>query len=138
MYSSCVVVEMLIVVGVVRVIVTVNEPLLVLLRVSLLEQFTVVVPTWKFVPEAGLQVTGRGPSTASLAVAVNVTVLPNGSVVESVMFAGRLSTGPAVSWTVTVNDAVAVLAPSLAVQLTVVVPMPNVLPGAGTQLAVTV
>src|SRR5262245_9238821 len=98
MYSSCDVVEMLIVAAAVRVIVTVNEPLLPLPRVSVLEQLTVVVPTLKVEPEAGLQVTGRDPSTASVAVALNVTGLPNGSVVVSVMFAGRLSTGAVVSW----------------------------------------
>jgi hypothetical protein len=37
----------------------------VLPRLSVDEQFTLVVPTGKVLPEAGEQVTGRGPSTRS-------------------------------------------------------------------------
>ena len=53
------------------------------------------------------------------------------------MFAGRVSTGPVVSCTVTVKLPPAeLLASSLAVQVTVAVPKPKVLPEAGLQLTV--
>src|SRR5574341_1108094 len=50
--------------------VTVKLPFAVLPDRSEAEQLTVVVPIWNIKPEAGLHVTGRGPSTASLAEAV--------------------------------------------------------------------
>jgi hypothetical protein len=120
--------------GVVRVIVTVNELLLVLPRLSLAVHVTIVDPTLNFVPEAGSQVAGSVPSTASTAETVNVSTFPNGSVVESVMFAGTVMTGPVVSCTVTWKEALLEFpAASLAVQLTVVVPSGNVDPDAGVQ-----
>src|SRR5262249_15445119 len=88
-------------------------------------------------PEGGVHVTGRVPSTASLAVAVNVSLLPNGSVVVSVMLDGRVSTGPCVSTTITLNEAVEGLGPSLALQLTSVVPSGKTEALGGLQLTVT-
>ncbi len=64
-------------VGVTAVTVTVKLPLAVLLWVSLAEQLTVVVAIGKVEPEAGTHVTGRDPSTASLAVAVKLTTAPD-------------------------------------------------------------
>ena len=51
------------------------------------------------------------------------------------MFPGSVSTGPCVSWTVTVNDAVAVspVTVSVTLQLTDVEPSPNTLPEASEQ-----
>jgi hypothetical protein len=134
MLSSWAVVETLITAGVFRVIVTVNVFVLVFPRLSEAVQVTVVTPTGNFVPEAGSQSAGSEPSTASVAETVNVSVLPNGSVVVSAMLAGTVTTGPVVSTTVTWNAAVEVFpAASLAVQLTVVVPSGNVEPDAGVQ-----
>ncbi len=49
---------------------TVKLPLAVLLWASVAEQFTVVVAIGKVEPDAGEQVMGTGPSTASLAEAL--------------------------------------------------------------------
>ena len=63
--------------AVVSVMVTVNVIVVAALpSLSLTSQLTVVVPTGKRMPDAGTQVGVRGPSTMSLAVAVNVTTLP--------------------------------------------------------------
>ena len=48
--------------------VTTNEQVPVLLQVSVAEQFTVVLPTGKILPLAGVQVTAAGPLQASVAV----------------------------------------------------------------------
>jgi hypothetical protein len=50
--------------------VTVNEPVPVLLLVSVAEQVTVVTPFWKVVPFAGVQVTLPTPAQLSLAAGV--------------------------------------------------------------------
>jgi hypothetical protein len=60
--------------------------------------------------------------------------LPADESASTVMFDGRLSVGLVVSWTVTLNEAVAVLpAPSVAVHETGVVPRPKVVPDPGLQ-----
>src|SRR5207249_8997336 len=83
----------------------------------------------------GVQVTGRGPSTRSVAVAVKLKVAPVAAVASTVAFAGTVTTGPVVSATVTVNDAAPLLLfASVAVQLTVVGPSGNVDPLAGVQV----
>ena len=51
---------------------TVNEPVAMLPCASVAEQLTVVVPSWKTAPEAGLQFTGTEPSTRSVAVGAGV------------------------------------------------------------------
>ena len=85
--------------------VTVNEPLAVLLCASVALHCTVVVPIAKVEPERGLQVTGTGPSTSSLADAEYVTVAPAAEVASAVMFAGSVRTGGVLSAeTVTLND----------------------------------
>jgi hypothetical protein len=49
---------------------TLNDLFAVLPWASVAEQFTVVVPTPTELPDAGVQATGREPSTRSVAVAV--------------------------------------------------------------------
>jgi hypothetical protein len=120
------------------VTVTVNKPDAELPCRSLAEHATVVVPIGNVLPEAGVQVTGTAPSIASIAVAVNVTTAPAVLVAAAVMFAGSVSTGPAVSCTVTVKRPVDELScVSLAEHVTVVVPSGNVLPEAGVHVAGT-
>lgn len=77
------------------VTVTVNEQVPVLLDVSLAEQLTVVVPSEKLDPEAGVQVTVREPSQTSLAVAEKVTVAePDpGELSVTLIGEGQLTTG---------------------------------------------
>jgi hypothetical protein len=122
---------------VVSLTVTVNEPEAVLPRVSDVEQLTVVVPSGNVEPEAGVQLTDRVPSTRSVAVAVNVTILPDALVASAMMFDGSVRVGAVVSLTVIVNDAVPVFpAASVAEQLTVVVVIGKVEPDAGLHVAV--
>lgn len=121
--------------AVVSCTVTVKLPLVVLPRVSDAEQLTVVVVIGKVLPDAGTQVTGRAPSTISLAVGEKVATAPLGEVASRVMFAGKFSAGPVVSCTVTVKLPFAVLPfASDAEQLTVVVAIGKVLPEAGLQV----
>ena len=106
-------------------------------RVSLAEHVTVFVPKGKVAPDGGTQETDRPPSTASLAVgAVNVTTAPEALVASVVMFVGVAEiTGPVVSWTVRVNEPVAVFpAASVDEQFTVVVPIANVDPDGGAHV----
>src|SRR5919206_123568 len=71
--------------------------------VSVAEQVTVVVPTGNLLPEDGLHVGVREPSTTSVADASPyVTVVPLGSLVEADAFAGGVTVGGVVSCTVTV------------------------------------
>jgi hypothetical protein len=108
----------------------------VLPEASVAVQVTGVVPTEKL-PAAGTQTT-LAPGQLSLTVALKLTVaeqVPASALV--LMSAGQPTTGASVSLTVTVKLHVPVLpALSVAEQLTVVVPTPNV-PGAGEQLTVT-
>ncbi len=75
--------------------VTVNEQLPELPDVSLAEQVTVVTPTVKLLPEAGVQVTVRAPSQTSLAVAENVAVAEPepGELSVRLIGAGQLTVG---------------------------------------------
>src|SRR3954469_10281484 len=115
-----------------------NVPCAGLPAASVAEHVTVVVPTGNVLPEAGSQVTGTEPSTASLAVAVKLTAAPVADVASAVMSAGSVRSGAVVSATVTTNDFVPGLpAASVAVQSTVVSPIGNVLPLAGVHVAVT-
>ena len=123
--------------AVVSCTVTVKLPFAVLPRVSDAEQLTVVLVIGNVLPDAGVQVTGRGPSTMSVAVAENVATAPDELVASSVMFDGRVSAGGVVSCTVTVKLPFAVLPRvSDAEQLTVVVATGNVLPEAGVHVTV--
>jgi hypothetical protein len=97
---------------------------------------TVVAPSGKVEPGAGLQDAGRGPLTGSLAVGgVKSTVAPVAPVASTVRFAGTPLKAAVGVTTVTVNDA-AVEFPleSPAKQLTVVAPSGNVEPDAGEQV----
>jgi hypothetical protein len=89
--------------GVVTTTVTVKVPLAVLLCASVAEQWTVVVPRGKRLPEGGVQVMGRMPSTRSEAEAANDTKLPEGLVASTVILEGRVREGGVVSTTVTVK-----------------------------------
>src|SRR5258708_6136732 len=123
--------------GVVSTTVMLKEPLATFPERSDAEQFTVVVPSGKTDPEGGVQTTGTGPSTASIAVAVKVTVAPLGPVASTTLSDGRVSTGGVVSpSTVMVNEPTVMPPPALvAVQLTVVGPM-NVEPEGGLHTTV--
>src|SRR6476659_684270 len=92
-------------------------------------QLTVVVPSAKVEPEAGLQTTGAFSS----AVATYVTTAPALLVASAVMSAGSVSVGGPVT-TVTVNVPTATFAKlSVAVHSTVVVPAAKVEPEAGEE-----
>jgi len=76
---------------------TVKLPVAVLPAASVAEQLTVVVVIPNVEPEAGVHVTGTGPSTLSVAVALYVTAAPNGPVASAVIGEGSVSTGAVVS-----------------------------------------
>jgi hypothetical protein len=83
--------------GVVSTTVTLKEAEPVLPALSVAEQDTLVEPKAKVEPEAGVQVTGTEPSMRSEAEAENVTTAPLGSVSSTVMSAGTVTTGGALS-----------------------------------------
>jgi hypothetical protein len=117
--------------------VTTNEPVPVFAgtRASEELQFTVVAPTAKVEPEAGVQATGRAPSTLSVADVAYVTTAPVALVAVAATDAGRVRAGGVVSLTVTVNvDVLVRPRVSDAVQVTVVVAIANVDPLAGAQV----
>src|SRR5437868_11853848 len=92
-------------------------------------QLTVVVPSERVEPEAGLQTTGAFSS----AVAMYVTTAPALLVASAVMSAGSVRVGGPVT-IVTVNVPTATFAKlSVAVHATVVVPLGNVEPECGEQ-----
>src|SRR5262249_54839042 len=96
---------------------------------SVAVHMTVVVPSAKVLPEAGVQVGVSVLPCQSLALGLKVTAAPIEDVASAVMFEGTVTVGGPV--TVTTNDAVARLfARSLAVQVTVVLPAGNRLPEA--------
>ena len=105
-------------------------------------QLTVVVPTGKLLPEAGVQATVKPVGQLSVAVGgVKVTVaaqVPFGAM-TFVIFDGQApSTGNWASLIVTVKVHGADILPeaSVALQLTVVVPTAKLLPEAGVQATV--
>jgi hypothetical protein len=105
-------------------------------------QVTSVLAIGNFVPEAGRQAAGVGPSTASFAVGVGkLTLEPPGPFASTMRSPETpVSAGPMLSVTVTVKLPLCVFtgeAVSLAEQLTVVTPVGNALPDAGTQLTGT-
>jgi hypothetical protein len=121
--------------AVLSVTVNVNEAEPMLPRASIAVHVIVVVPSGNVEPLDGVQLTGRAPSTLSVADAEYVKIAPAGSVASTVAFAGTVRIGGAVSPTVTVNEAEPVLScVSVAVHVTVVVPKGNVEPLAGVQL----
>src|SRR5712664_2764804 len=115
--------------------VTVNDAPLWLPCASVAPQVTVVAPNGKVAPLAGVQLVATGPSSVSVADAVKVNTAPAALVASTVAFAGTVTTGPVVSFTVTVNDAPLWLpCASVAPQVTVVAPNGKVAPLAGVQL----
>ena len=97
-------------------------------------QVTVVVPFGKVEPEAGLH-TKVAPGQLSLTVGLKVTTALHwlGSL-QTVMFAGHVIDGAWQSFTVTVNEQDRVLPlVSVAVHVTVVVPLAKTEPEAGAQ-----
>src|SRR5438094_56368 len=121
--------------GVVSRTVTVKLPWAVLACVSVAVQFTVVVPIAKLLPEAGVHVTGRGPSHAAEALAWKVTVAPAALVASTVVLPGGLITGGVWSTTVTVavHEAEAPLL-SVTVSVTVCGPVPDNVEGATVRM----
>src|SRR6266850_2144422 len=123
---------------VVSVTVTVNDAVLWLPCASVAVQLTVVGPNGNVDPLVGVHVVAMLPSSRSVADAVNVKAAPAALVASTVAFAGTVMTGPVVSVTVTVNDAVLWLpCASVAVHVTVVAPTGNVDPLAGVQVVAT-
>ena len=93
---------------------------------------TVVVPTGKTEPDAGLLRVARLPLNKSLALVVKVTAAPLALVAATVMLGGTLMMGAVVSRTVTVKLALPVLpAASVALAVTVVVPSGKIEPDDG-------
>src|SRR6185369_2293967 len=118
--------------------VTVKVQALVRALVSVAVQVTVVTPLAKSVPLAGLQ-TKVTPGQLSVAVGAKVTwAVQAPASVLTATFAGHVICGSSVSLTVTVKVQLAVLlAPSVALQVTVVVPLLKAVPLAGAQVTVT-
>ena len=112
--------------------VTVNEQVPVFRAASVATTFTVVVPTVKVEPEAGVA-TAVAPGQLSDAETENVTSAEQRFMAfGTTMLAGQFATGGWFSVTVTVNEQVPVLpAGSVAVTTTVVVPPMNCEPEAG-------
>src|SRR5918911_1538822 len=101
---------------------------------------TVVWPTGKLLPDAGLHDGVSGPSTLSLALAEKVTVVPDGSGVDTLRLPGTLTTGAVWStrFTVTLKLALPVFpCESVAVHVTFVVPTGKLLPDAGLHVGVS-
>jgi hypothetical protein len=120
---------------VVSATVTVNDAAPVFPFASVAVHVTVVAPSGKVDPLAGVQLTATLPFTRSFAVAVKVKLAPVALVASTVTFAGTVTPGPVVSVTVTVKDAAPLLVfVSVAVQVTVVGPSGNVDPLAGVQV----
>jgi hypothetical protein len=112
--------------------VTSKSALPVLPAASVAEQVIRVVPNGKVSPEFASQVGVSAPSTLSRAEALKLTAAPDEPVASAVMSAGTVTTGGVVSCTVTLKLALPVLLwVSVAVQLTVVVPIGKVKPEAG-------
>jgi hypothetical protein len=117
-----------------------TEP--VLPAASVAVHVTRVVPMGKRWPEAGRQVVTTLESTASMAPAVKVTRAPDGEVACAEMSGsgsppGSVMSGGVVSVTVTTNEALPVWpSESVAEQVTVVWPRPNVDPEIGAQAGV--
>ena len=105
---------------------------------SLAEQLTVVTPSGKVAPDAGEHVGVKAPAIKSVADAENVTTAPAALAASATMFAGMVTMGGVVSATTTLNVPVAKFPDeSVAVHVTGVVPIGNVLPDALVQVTAT-
>ena len=115
--------------------VTVKLAVDVLPCASVDEQETVVTPSGNVEPDAGLQLTGSVPSTASVAETLYVTTAPLGPVASTVRLPGVVIAGGVVSCTVMLKLAVPVLpCVSWEEHVTVVVPSGNVSPELWSQV----
>src|SRR5688572_24230231 len=116
-----------------KVTVTVNADAAdVLPALSVDVQRTTVAPGANTEPELCVQLTGRDPSTRSLADVANVTTRPAAVLPMTAMSAGTVTTGAVVSRTSTVNDALPTFpCPSSAEQSTWVAPIGKTEPDAG-------
>ena len=79
--------------------VTIKWQVAELVHASVAEQLTVVLPTGKTAPEAGLQVTVGVDEQVSLAVTVKLTAVPPLFVVTTLMFVEQTIVGGVVSTT---------------------------------------
>src|SRR5262245_30306464 len=118
--------------GCVSFTVTLNEHVAVLPEESVAVHVTVLAPFGKTDPDGGLHTTDE-TRQLSEAVAVKLaTAEDKPGAAGRLMFAGHVMDGGCVSFTVTVNEQVAVLPdPSVAVQLTLVTPFGKVDPDGG-------
>lgn len=83
------------------VTITLKVVVAVLEALSIAVQSTVVVPTAKFVPEAGSQITNTAPSRLSVAFgSVKFTVVPELEVVVAVTSVVEANTGLVLSWVI--------------------------------------
>src|SRR2546425_3647913 len=89
--------------GVVSWTVTWNEPVAVLPCASVAVHRTAVVPRGNIDPEAGLQDTGTGPSTMSVAEGTKETAAPDGPAASAIASAGIVNAGGGPSSTITWN-----------------------------------
>jgi len=105
--------------------------------VSVAEHVTVLIPSANVLPEAGVHVAGKDPSTMSEAVAAEyVTTAPDGDVATVMILAGVVTVGGVLSSTVMVNVADPGLpAASVAEHVTGVSPSANILPEIGVHVA---
>src|SRR5437867_2255834 len=113
--------------------VTVKLQLARLPELSVAVQVTLVVPCENVDPEGGLQLTVVTVQL-SLAVAEYVTTAVHCPGTLWTMFGGQTIDGRSSSFTVTLKLQVVVLFPSVALQITVVVPTLKTVPEAGVQL----
>jgi hypothetical protein len=117
--------------------VTVKEQVAELPLASVAVHVTDVVPKAYVLPDAGEHATVTGQLSVAVAEYVTTALHCPGSLF-CVMLAGQVMTGNSTSFTVTLNVQVAVLPDaSVAVQVTVEVPVGKALPEAGLQLVVT-
>jgi len=118
--------------------VTVKVQAVVLLEASVAVQVTVVTPLWKVEPEAGTQAAvAPGQLSVGVGVAYVATAVQIPAAVFNVIFAGHVIAGGILSLTVTVKVQDAVFSEaSVAVHVTVVVPLAKLEPEAGTQATV--
>src|SRR5258708_39124607 len=109
--------------GVVSTTVTVNDPDADALASSVTVQLTVVGPSGNVAPDVAEQTAVIGPCSASLPIALNIAVAPDGPVASLTMLAGAVNVG-AVFVMLMVNEPDAVApATSVTVHATVVVPI---------------
>lgn len=117
--------------------VTVKEQVAVLLEVSVAVQVTVVVPTGKALPEAGVQTvtTSVGQlSTTDGAAKLTLAATSPGACATAITFGGQVIVGVCWSTTVTANlQEPEIPALSVAEQMTVVVPLGKLEPEGGLQ-----